>query len=402
VMDYIEAWQDKRFDLDFEVDGLVISVDDFEEREKLGHTTKAPRWAIAFKYPAAQAVTKLREIITQVGRTGRVTPVAILEPVPLSGSTISRATLHNEDEIRRLDVRIGDWVIIEKGGEVIPKVVGVVKEKRDGSERRFTFPKRCPVCGSKIYRLPDEADYRCPNSSCPAQIKRSIEYFAARGVMDIEGLGTKLVDQLVEKGLVKNLADIYRLRVEDVERLERMGKKSARNLIEAIEKSKDQPLERVILGLGIRHVGIHAARLLVEHFGSIDAIVKAGYEELAQIPGIGPVIAKSITNYFRDPANLRLIEELRRLGVRMVGKRKRVSDLLQGKTFVFTGELESMTRKEAQELVLSLGGKVSSSVSGKTDFVVCGKNPGSKYRKALALGVKIINEDEFLKMVRRK
>lgn len=400
VMDYIEIWRDKRFDLDFEVDGLVISVDEFSYRKKLGVTTKAPRWAIAFKYPAEQAVTRLREIITQVGRTGRVTPVAVLEPVPLSGSTISRATLHNEDEIKRIGIKIGDWVIIEKGGEVIPKVVEVVKDKRDGSEKNFSFPKHCPVCGSKIYRLPDEADYRCPNSSCPAQIKRAIEHFAARGVMDIDGLGTKLIDQLVDSKKVGNFADLYRLRMEDIEILERMGKKSAQNLITSIDKSKKRPLDRLIMGLGIRHVGIHAARLLVKHFDSIEDIIQAKIDDLAQIPGIGPVIAESIVNYFSDAANLSLIKKLNKLGLIVKTSKKRISDHLQGKSFVFTGELNSMPRPKAQEIVLSMGGKIPSSVSKNTDYVVVGKNPGSKYQKALNLGVEILSEKEFLKIIR--
>lgn len=401
VLAYIDEWAEKRTSLDFEVDGLVISVDDFKQQELLGTTTKVPRWAIAFKYPAVQAVTRLRDIVVQVGRTGRVTPVALLDPASLSGSTISRATLHNEDEIKRLDVRIGDSVVIEKGGEVIPKVVSVNKSSRDGTEKKFIFPRSCPVCGSKIYRLPNEADYRCPNSSCPAQIKRAIEHFAARGVMDIDGLGTKLVDQMVEEGVVHNFADLYRLKKEDLTGLERMADKSAQNLIDAIKRSKTRPLDRLIVGLGIRHVGTHAARLLVRYFGSMEELAKARFDDLAAIPGIGSVIAESIINFFADESNLALIKELKRLGLTFTANREAASDYLKDKTFVFTGELSELTRQDAHQLVLSHGGKVSSSVSKKTDFVVVGKNPGSKYKKALALGVKTINEGQFLKMVRR-
>jgi len=401
VFEYIREWDSKRKKLDYEVDGLVIKVDDFASREKLGHTTKSPRWAIAFKYQASQAVTKLREIRLQVGRTGRITPVAILDPVFLSGTTVSRATLHNEDEIRRRNIRIGDSVTIEKGGEVIPKVVGVVSTKRSGREKIFQFPKKCPVCGQPISRLPDEADWRCVNSSCPAQIKGSILHFASRAAMDIEGLGDVLVDKLVNMGLVKSFDDIYRLELEVVAGIERMGKKSAQNLIQAIELSKQREFVNVLYALGIPNIGINASSLLVEEFGKIESIIKAKIDDLSKIAGIGEVLAKSIRNYFSVKENLRLVQNLRKTGLQFETKRRpREKQSLRGRTFVFTGELDSMARAEAQKLVRERGGHCASGVSKKADYVVAGKSPGSKYKKAKKLGVKIISEKEFLALLR--
>jgi len=403
VIDYCKEWEGKRDDLPFEVDGMVVKVDDFSQREALGSTIKSPRWAVAYKYPARQATTKIIDIALQVGRTGVVTPVAILKPTPLSGSTISRATLHNEDEIRRKDIRIGDTVIIEKGGEVIPKVVKVVKEKRTGKEVVFKMPKRCPVCGGRIYRPEGEVAWRCININCPSQIKRRIQHFASRNAMDIEGMGSALVEQLVDNGLVKNLADIYELKLEDLMGLERMGRKSSENLLRAIEKSKERPFDRVLFALGIRWVGTKAAQALADTFGSIDRLMSASYEEIAQIPGEGGVLAESVINFFKDPKNVALINRLKKAGLRFKKeKEKKRPKPLSGKTFVLTGTLKRWTRPEATELITSLGGKVTSSVSKKTDYVVAGENPGSKWTKAKALGVKIIDEEEFLKLIGSK
>lgn len=401
VLDYIKEWKEKRENLDYEVDGLVVKIDDFKMRERLGYTIKSPRWAIAYKYPARQAQTKLLDIQLQVGRTGRITPVAVLDPVLLSGTTISRATLHNEDEIRRKDIKIGDYVTIEKGGEVIPKVVGVVKKRRTGKEKSFCFPRTCPVCGEKTYRLPDEADWRCVNSSCPAQIKGAILHFASRQAMDIEGLGSVLVDKLVDKGILKGLGDIYELDLKQISGLERMGEKSAQNLIDAIEQSKNKEFVRVLYALGIPNIGINASHLLVHEFGSLDNIIKAKLKGLSEIDGIGCIIGQSIINYFNSKKNLKLIKNLKHKGLRFSAYKKIVkSALLSGKSVVFTGELDSMERQEAQALVRQHGGNATSSVSKQTDFVVIGKAPGSKYEKARKLGVKIINEREFLEMVK--
>ena len=401
VLDYVKEWQDKRDDLEYEVDGLVIKVDDFDVRKRLGFTTKSPRWAIAYKYQARRAMTKLREIQLQVGRTGRVTPVAILDPVPLSGTTISRATLHNEDEIRRKDIRIGDHVLIEKGGEVIPKVVGIAENKRSGKEKVFHFPKKCPVCNQPIYRLPGEADWRCVNSSCPAQIKGRILHFASRPAMDIEGLGDVLVDKLVSSGLVKSFYDLYRLDVATLADIERMGKKSAQNLVNAIEQSKDKEFVNVLFALGIPNIGFNASNLLADHFGNIDAVIKASVEALSEIHGIGDILAQSIINYFNIKENIKLIKSLEKTGFRFhTAKRKPKQQFLSGKTFVFTGELDSMTRQEAENLVRTYGGHASSSVSRKTGYVVAGKDPGSKYEKAKKLGVRIVDEEGFRKLVK--
>lgn len=402
IFQYIKEWQDKREGFECEVDGLVIKVDNFNDQNTLGYTIKSPRWAIAYKYQAKQAITKLKDIHFQVGRTGRITPVAILDPISLSGSTISRATLHNEDEIKRKGIKIGDYVIIEKGGEVIPKVVDVVKNRRTGKEEDFHFRKTCPVCGEKIYRLLDEADWRCVNSSCPAQIKRAISHFASRQAMDIEGCGYILVDKLVDKGILKGFDTIYSLDIETIAKLERMGEKSAQNLINAIEKSKKREFVNVLYALGIPNIGINASNLLVNEFTSIDQIINAKIEDLSKIDGIGEIVGQSIINYFKNKKNLELIKKLKKFGIRFKSK-KQISKkvFLKGKTFVFTGELDSMTRQEAQSKIRKLGGHPSSSVSKKTDFVVAGRDPGSKYKKAKKLGVKTISEQEFLNMIKR-
>ena len=401
VFEYINEWKDKREDLQYEVDGLVIKIDGFTVRERMGHTTKSPRWAIAYKYQARQAITKLKNIKLQVGRTGRITPVAELDPVALSGTTVSRATLHNEDEIRRKEIKLGDHVIIEKGGEVIPKVVGVVKAKRSGSEKKFHFPTKCPVCSQPISRLPEEADWRCVNSSCPAQIKGSILHFVSRPAMDIQGLGYVLVDKLVTMGLVRSFDDLYRLDVDTLAKIERMGRKSAENLVNAIEQSKQREFINVLYALGIPNIGINASHLLVNAFRNIDHIIKAKVDELSEIAGIGEVLATSVKDYFKVRENLKLIRNLRKIGLRFKAEpKKSVRTQLSGKTFVFTGELESMSRGEAQNLVRQSGGHPSSSISKKTDYVVVGKEPGSKYNKARKFEARIINESEFLKLVK--
>ncbi|UCC13085.1 MAG: NAD-dependent DNA ligase LigA [candidate division WOR-3 bacterium] len=402
VLVYIDEWQDRREELPYEVDGLVVKVDRFQDREQLGYTIKSPRWAIAYKYPARQAITRLEAIRLQVGRTGRITPVAVLQPVNLSGTTVSRATLHNEDEIRRKNIRVGDQVIIEKGGEVIPKVVDVVKKQRTGKERRFHFPKNCPVCRSRIVRLPEEADWRCMNSSCPAQIKGAILHFSSRPAMDIEGLGYKLVDMLVDKEIVSSYDDLYRLTKDQLAGLERMGPRSAENLIQALERSKRQPLARVLYGLGIPHVGVNASMLLSETFETIDGVCNAKHEDLVKIDGIGEIVASSIINYFNNKQNLDVIKKLRELGVRFTkvpGRKK--GAVLQGKTIVFTGELKTMTREQAQQRVRELSGHAAGTVSKKTDYVVAGETPGSKYKKAQKLGIRIITEKEFMKLIKK-
>ncbi|HEX7319034.1 MAG TPA: NAD-dependent DNA ligase LigA [bacterium] len=403
VIKYVKEWEDKRDRLEFEVDGLVVKVDYFRDRDVLGYTIKSPRWAIAYKYPARQAITRLNDIHLQVGRTGRITPVAVLEPVPLSGSTISRATLHNEDEIKRKDIRVGDHVIIEKGGEVIPKVVGVIKDRRTGGERQFRFPAECPVCLEKSFRLPGEADWRCVNASCPAQIKGAILHFASRPAMDIEGLGYMLVSKLVDAGLLSNFDDIYsKLDTTALSGVERMGEKSARNLVEAIEHSKEKDFSNVLYALGIPNVGINASSILVTRFRTVDEIMKADEEQLSNIMGIGPVIAAGIVDYFHNARNKKLIENLRLRGLKFKSDQTAREAILKGKTFIFTGELTAMTREDAQALVRKLGGQPSTSVSRKTDFVVAGSNPGSKYDKAQKLGVKTISEKEFLQLIKEK
>ncbi|TET47415.1 NAD-dependent DNA ligase LigA [candidate division TA06 bacterium] len=402
VLRFCDDWEPNRDGLDYEVDGIVVKIDSFEYREVLGETTSVPRWAIAYKYPARQATTVVDEIKWSVGRTGVVTPIAILKPVSLSGSTIGRATLHNADEIKRLDVREGDTVIIEKGGEVIPKVVKVVAEKRPRKSKPARTPAKCPICSSPLARYEGEAAIRCENVSCPMQVRRRIEYFACRSAMDITGLGTVVVDQLVSAGLVKDYGDLYSLKAEQIESLERMGKKSAPNLISAISDSKERPFDRVLFALGIRQVGFHAARLLASRFSSIAELARSTAEEISSIGGIGPIIAESVVKFFQDEANLKVIGKLRRAGLKLSQKRKRKGRLpLKNKTFVLTGALSRYTREQAGDLIVSLGGKLSASVSRKTDYCVAGENPGSKLDKAKALGVKIVDEEEFKRLTKK-
>lgn len=402
VIDFCKDWDKKREELSYEVDGMVIKVDNFQQRAELGETIKSPRWAVAYKYPPKQATTKIKKIYLQVGRTGIVTPVADMEPVFLSGSTISHSTLHNFDEIKRKDIREGDTVIIQKAGEVIPQVVKVVTDKRTGKEEEFMMPDQCPVCQSKLFQATDEVAYRCVNASCPAQIKRRIGHFAARGAMDIEGLGWVMVDTLVDQGLVKDFADLYHLKKEDLMSLERMGEKSSQNLIDGLEASKKQPYVRLLYALGIRQVGVQAARLLVQTFRSVDDLKKASLADISAITGIGPTVAESIKNFFADKKNIQLIARLKKVGLKFSAAKPKGAQIFAGKTFVLTGGLKHYAREKANALIVSLGGNVSSSVSKNTDYVLAGKEPGSKYDKAVALGIKIIDESEFEKMIRRK
>lgn len=390
----------RRHELLYEADGMVVKVNDFAQREILGEVSRAPRWAIAYKFPAEEATTRVLDIVVQVGRTGALTPVAILAPVEVSGATVSRATLHNEDEVRRKDVRIGDWVIVRRAGEVIPEVVKSIPERRTGQEQEFKMPKRCPACGGPVIRPPGEVAYRCENLSCPARIKESIRHFASRRAMDIEGLGEKLVDKLVETGLVRKLSDLYRLKKEDLVNLERMGEKSAQNLLEQIERSKSAGLARLIFALGIRYVGEHLAEVLAEHFPSLDALSRASYEELILIPEVGPRIAQSIADFFQNEENRKLVRELKELGVRMEAEKPKEGPL-SGKTFVFTGTLSAFTREEARQIVESLGGRVATGVSRKVDYVVVGADPGEKLRKAQELRITVLTEEEFRKLVGR-
>jgi DNA ligase (NAD+) len=400
VIKYCDSWQAKRGSLAFEVDGMVIKVNDLSLREELGFTAKSPRWAIAYKFPAEKAVTRVEDITVQVGRTGTLTPVAILKPVRLSGTTVSRATLHNFDEIERLGVGIGDTVCVEKSGEIIPKILNVVDGKRASGRKTFRVPSECPVCGSKLTRSPEEVALRCANVGCPAQIKETIRHFASRGAMDIEGMGEATVEQLVDKEIVKDYGDIYHLAVDDVLRLDRMADKSARNLIEAIEKSKTRGLDRLIYALGIRHVGERSAWLLAEHFASIEKLKLASTEDLVAVREIGPVVADSIHAFFRNSENIRILEKLKKASVVMDLKPlKGAVRKLEGKTIVVTGALKSYSRPEIEGLIRSLGGNASSSVSRNTDLLVCGAEAGSKLDKARALGVKVITEEEFRKML---
>ncbi len=402
VIRFCQNWTEKKKDLDYDVDGVVVKVNSIELQEKLGAVTKSPRWAVAYKFPAAQATTRIKKIVVQVGRTGALTPVAIMEPVEVGGVTVSRATLHNEDEIKKKDVRVGDRVLIQRAGDVIPYVASAIKEERTGKEKKFIFPKKCPVCGTDVYRPPGEAVTRCTNISCSAQIKETIRHFTSRGAMDVEGMGDAHVEQLVEKGLIKDPADLYYLKKEDLLPLERMGDKLVSNILEAIEKSKERDLPRLIYALGIRHVGSHIADVLAKNYSSLDELSKAKAEELSSIPEIGPIVARSVELFFKQEGAKRVIDKLEKAGVKLeVEKKKKAPQILTGKTFVLTGTLEGFTREKTSEIIKELGGRVSSSVSKETDYVVAGKEPGSKYDKAKELGVKIINESQFKKLIKQ-
>jgi DNA ligase (NAD+) len=400
VIKFIEKWEEKREKLDYEIDGIVVKVDNLADQEKLGSTSHAPRWAIAFKYPPMQAQTVVEDIKVQVGRTGAVTPVAHLKPTHLAGVVVKRATLHNKDQIHRLGIKIGDHVTIQRAGEVIPEVVKVLKDKRSGHEKEFHMPKHCPVCGDDIVRPKGEAVARCVNAECPAQVKERIRHFATRAAMDIEHVGPALVEQLVDQKLVKTPADLYELDVKTLKNLERFADKSAQNVIDSIEKSKSRPFDRVLYALGIRHVGSHISGVIARHFHSIDEVMNASVEKLTQVREIGPKVAQSIVDFFKQKGNRHLIEKLKGVGCRVKGVGPSGPQPLKGKIFVFTGGLEKMTREEAQELVVKLGGNYSSSVSKNTDYVVGGENPGSKADKAKKLGVKMLSENEFQKLIK--
>lgn len=400
VFNFYHELLEQRVNLPYEIDGMVIKVNSFAQRKVIGIKTRSPRWAIAYKFPARQETTQILDIIAQVGRTGTLTPVAIMTPVNIGGVEVSRATLHNQDEIDKKDIRIGDWVVVQRAGDVIPEVIKVIDSKRNGTEKKYHLPDKCPVCGAHVVRLDGEAAHRCQNLSCPAQIKQQIRHFASRDAMDIEGLGEKLVDQLVESKLVQNAADLYFLKKEQWSKLERMADKSAQNIIDALGKSKNIKLGRFIFGLGIRFVGEHAARLLAGHFKSLEKLKRTTYDELLSIYEIGPQSAQSIIQFFAEPKNIAAIDRLLAAGIKITQEEATTTQLLAGKTFVFTGALEHLTRQEAEEKIISFGGRAASSVSKNTDFVVVGQDAGSKADKARELGLQILSEDEFEEMIK--
>ena len=394
VKKFIESWESKREKLPYEIDGIVIKLNEIALQQELGFTAKAPRWAVAYKYPARQETTVVNDVIFQVGRMGTLTPVAVLEPVEVGGVTVSRSTLHNMDEIERLGLRIGDTVIVERAGEVIPHVIKVTKEGKP--RREIVVPERCPECHSRIHKDPEEVAYRCVNASCPAKRKESLLHFAGRHAMNIDGLGEKIVDQLVDKGMVKDFADLYELKLDDVAALERMAEKSAQNLLDEIKASKSNSLARLIYALGMRFVGERTGQILAEHFASLPKLAEASVEQLEEVAEVGPKVAQSIADFFSEPANQKLIRRLKDQGLKMTEKREALeSTRLVGKSFVFTGALARRSRDESGAEVMRHGGKVSGSVSKLTDYVVVGADPGSKYDKARSLGVAILNEDEF-------
>ncbi len=396
---FIKEWEGKRASLPYEIDGIVIKVDSLGHQAELGYTSKAPRWAIAYKYPAEQQTTRVIDIIVSVGRTGALTPTAVMEPVKIAGSTVSRATLHNEDEIRRKDIRIGDYVVVQKAGDVIPEIVAPIVSRRDGTERQFVMPDKCVVCGSAVVRPEGEAVARCTNIACPAQALMRIGHFASRGAMDIDGLGEVVARELYELGLVKDVSDIYYLNRDDLLRIGHFQDRAAANLERGIEASKTRPLSRLLFGLGIRHVGSHVADVLTRSYSSLDELAAAGEADLTGINEVGPQIADSVAAFFRQEENKRVIERLRAAGVNMTAERVQVEQTLSGKTFVLTGSLVTKTREEAAAAIERLGGRVSSSVSAKTDYVVAGESPGSKLAKAEALGVPVIREAELRALI---
>jgi DNA ligase (NAD+) len=394
VLEFINKMEAQRDKLPYEIDGIVVKVDSTRQWKQLGFTGKAPRWAIAYKYAARSGTTQIEDILVQVGRTGKLTPLAALRPVPIGGTMVKRATLHNQDEIERLGVKIGDWVLVERGGDVIPKIVKVIEDKdHHRGKRLFEFPTHCPECGGKVVRAEGEADHRCVNAKCPAKLRESLLHFASRRVMNIEGLGESLVNQLADHRMVKDVADIYSLTEEKLLTLERVGKKSAQNLLREIEASKKLPLERVILGLGIRFVGERTAQLLAEHFGSMDAFMNSSFDELQEVNEVGPRVAEAISEYFSEPRNRELVERLRKSGLKFEGEKKKRGTKLAGRTFVLTGTLPNLSRDEAKKMIEDAGGKVSGSVSKKTDYVVAGSDAGSKLDKARELNVAVIDED---------
>lgn len=402
VQKFCDEWEDKRHSLPFEIDGIVVKVDDFALQRKLGYTAKSPKWAVAYKFKPEIKETRLIEVQYQVGRTGAVTPVAILEPVYISGSTVSRATLHNEDEIRRLDLYEGDSVLLIKSGEIIPKILQVIPEKRKPGAKPVSFPERCPACGSPLQKDEEGAIHYCSNVACPAQLQRRIEHFASRDAMDITGLGESLIAKLLENKLISGIADLYRLDYDKLAHLEHFGTKSAQNLKNAIEASKDRNFDRVLYALGIRYVGTVTARYLAEYFGDIDSLRNASLESLSQVPEVGEKVALSIKAWFSLPENIKLIEELRAQGINFTYRRAQVSNVLTGKTFLITGTLPHYSRKEMEELIQSNGGRIVSGVSSNLDYLIVGDKPGSKLTKAEKIPtIKIITEDELLEMIKQ-
>jgi DNA ligase (NAD+) len=399
VLAFCKEWEKKRETLPYDIDGVVIKINDEKQKKRLGSTTKNPRWAIAYKFKAKQVTTKIERIVWQVGRTGAVTPVAELKPVPLAGTTVSRATLHNPDEIKRKDIREGDTVVIEKGGDIIPKVVEVLNSKRGSYSKPYLIPEVCPVCGTGLVKIEEEVALRCPNYFCTAQIYRRIEHFASRNAMDIEGLGTAVVELLVNKRLIADFGDLYSLTVDQIENLERMGEKSAQNLVSAIQDSKDRNLGRLIFALGIPYIGVTAAHILAEKFRSLDALIKAERETLDAIDGIGGKMAESIVTYFLSGINRKVIEKLRRTEVQFKLKNGKQNDKLKGLIFVLTGSLASYSREEATEMIRSYGGKVVSAISKNVNYLLSGENPGSKLDKARRLNIPVIDEDAFKNMI---
>ena len=398
-VDYYRHIESIRETLPYEIDGIVLKVNSLSLQDRLGMVSRSPRWAVAVKFAPTQATTVIEDIVIGVGRTGVLTPVAVMKPVQVGGVTVSRATLHNEDEIAKKDVRIGDTVIVQRAGDVIPEVVKVIEGRRTGREKPFRMPEKCPVCGSEVVRLEGEVAHRCIDLACPAQIRENIKHFVSRSGMDIEGLGDKIVSQLLDAGLIRDPADLYAITKEQLLELERFADKSADNLIQAIARSKHPPLERLLFALGIRHVGEYVARILSRKFGSVGKIEIASQEELTAIDGIGPTIAESIYKFFHEPHNLRILRKLEEAGIRPVVEKHATSTALAGKTFVFTGSLKGFSREKAKESVVSLGGTATSTVSKKTDYVVAGEDPGSKFDKARSLGVAILDEEGFLKLI---
>jgi DNA ligase (NAD+) len=401
IFHYYKRMTERRDDLGYEIDGIVLKVNSLKLQERLGTISRSPRWALAFKFSPKQETTKIKKIEVQVGRTGALTPVAIMEPVRIGGVEVSRATLHNLDEIEKKDIRIGDTVVVQRAGDVIPEVVKVIETKRKGDEEKFSMPELCPVCGAEVFRPKDEAVHRCLGLSCPARLKEAIKHFASKRAMAIDGLGDKLVAQLTERGLVKNVADLYYIRMEQLADLERMAEKSALNLLESIEKSKETSLQRLIYALGIRHVGEHISKILANSFRNIECIINTSEDDLMRIHEIGPEVAKSIVKSFSQKDNIRVIERLKEAGVRYPEKEYAKENRLDHMTFVFTGKLNLFTRDEAKEKVEEFGGKISSSVSSKTTYVVVGDDPGTKAEKARRIGVQMITEDDFKKLLER-
>lgn len=402
VIEYLDEYEEKKDQLNYEIDGMVIKVNNLAAHDTLGHTTHHPRWAIAYKYPPTRKTTKIKEIEIMVGRTGKLTPVAILEPIQLSGTTVARASLHNEKEIQRKDIRVGDTALVEKAGEIIPQVVKIIKEKRNGSEEKFEMPHKCPVCGNPAKKIGSDVIRTCVNAQCPAQVKQRIEHWGDRDAMDIDGLGTKLVNKLVDQGLTNNIADLYELELDELKNIERMGKKSSLNLLNSIKESKNRELDRVLFGIGVPYVGQHIARILAEDFKSMKNLMDASKKDLELIDEIGPQIADSVVSFFQEEKNKEIIQRLKEKGIKMSIEEEEHEQFLEGKKFVFTGALDTYTRDEASEQVRKFGGRTTSSVSSVTNFLVRGDRPGSKLDKAKKENTTILNEQEFLEMLEKR